>query len=125
MIWEANRAVRLRGAADVVADIMRPPALSAYPRARAVLEAHPDLAWARLTSVGEQTWGQISDELVFVLLADFTGEEATVNAVARSRDGRGQPRRARADLPVAAGRRAALAADRQALTPAGWGGYGC
>jgi hypothetical protein len=79
-IWEANRAVRLRSAADVVADIKRPPALSAYPRARAVLEAHADLAWARLTSVGEQTWGPISDELVFVLRADFTGEEATVNA---------------------------------------------
>ncbi|HXO54018.1 MAG TPA: hypothetical protein VN888_24020 [Mycobacterium sp.] len=79
VIRAANRAVRLRIAADIVADITRPPALSAYPRARAVLEAHADLAWARLTSVSEHTWGPISDELVLALRADFTGDEATVN----------------------------------------------
>jgi hypothetical protein len=39
-----------------------------------------DLAWARLTSVSEQTRGPISDELVFALRADFAGDEATVNA---------------------------------------------
>ena len=80
VIRAANHAIRLRGAADIVADITSPPALSAYPRARAVLEAHADLAWARLTKVSEQTWGPISDELVLALRADFTGDEATVNA---------------------------------------------
>jgi hypothetical protein len=38
------------------------------------------LAWARLTSVSEQTWGPISDELVLALRANFTGDEATLNA---------------------------------------------
>jgi hypothetical protein len=76
----ANRAGRLRSAADIVADIKRPPALSAYPRARAVLQPHADLAWARLSRVREHTWGPISDELVLALRADFLGDEATVNA---------------------------------------------
>jgi hypothetical protein len=80
VIRAANRAVRLRSAADAVTDIKRPPPLSAYPRARAVLEAHADSVWGRLTSVSEQTWGPISDELVLAFRADFTGDEAAVNA---------------------------------------------
>ncbi len=37
-----HRALRLRGAADLIADIPTPPPLSAYPKVRAVVEIHMD-----------------------------------------------------------------------------------
>lgn len=41
VVRASNRAMRLRAAADLVADIVPPP-LDAYPLARNVLEAHAD-----------------------------------------------------------------------------------
>jgi len=70
----------LRSAADIIADIKTPPPLSAYPRARAVLEAHADSVCARLAGVTDQTWGPISDEFVLALRAEFTGDETAVKA---------------------------------------------
>jgi hypothetical protein len=80
VIRAANRAIRLRTAADVIADIPTPPPLSAYPRARAVLEAHAESVAERLKGATARTWPPVSDELVVALRAESTGDEAAVNA---------------------------------------------
>lgn len=80
IIRAANRAIRLRTAADVIADIPTQPPLSAYPRTRAVLEAHAESVAERLKGVTDGTWPPISDEFVLALRAEFTGDEAAVNA---------------------------------------------
>jgi uncharacterized membrane protein YccC len=80
VVRAAGRAVRLRSAVDTIADIKTPPPLSAFPRARAVLEAHADSFLARLAGVTDQTRGPIGDEFVLALRAAFTGDEAAVNA---------------------------------------------
>jgi Fusaric acid resistance protein-like len=80
VVRAANRAVRLRSAVDTIADIKTPPSLSAYPRARAVLEAHAESVRARLAGVTDQTRGPISDEFVLALRAEYTGDEAAVTA---------------------------------------------
>jgi uncharacterized membrane protein YccC len=81
VVRAASRAVRLRCVADIIADIEYPARTeSAYPRARAVLEAHADSVCARLAGVTEQTWGPIADEFVLALRAEFTGDEGAVNA---------------------------------------------
>jgi hypothetical protein len=79
-VHAANRAVRLRGAADVIADIKTPPPLSAYPRARAVLEAHAESVSERLAGVTDRSWPLISDEFVLALRAESTGDDAAVSA---------------------------------------------
>jgi uncharacterized membrane protein YgaE (UPF0421/DUF939 family) len=75
----AHSAVRLRIAADIIADIKTPPA-SAYPLACAVLEAHADSVCARLAGVTDQTWSPITAEFVLALRAEYTGAEAAVEA---------------------------------------------
>jgi uncharacterized membrane protein YccC len=80
VVQAAGRAVRLRSAVDTIADIKTPPSLSAFPRARAVLEAHADSFLARLASVTDQTRGPIGDEFVLALRAESTDDEAAVNA---------------------------------------------
>jgi len=80
VVRAANRAIRLRGTAEAIADIKTPPPLSAYPRARAVLEAHTEAVADRLASVGDTVWAPISDEFVLALRAESTGDEAAVNA---------------------------------------------
>jgi hypothetical protein len=80
VIRAANRAVRLRCAADVIADIKDPAPQSPYPRACAVLEAHADSACARIAGVTEQTSGPITDGFVLALRAEFTNDERALNA---------------------------------------------
>jgi hypothetical protein len=80
VVRAANRAVRLRIAADIIADIKTPPPLSQYSRARAVLEAHADSVRDRLAGATAQTWDPICDEFVLALREHFTGDEAAVTA---------------------------------------------
>jgi uncharacterized membrane protein YgaE (UPF0421/DUF939 family) len=80
VVRAANRTVRLRSTADIIADIKVPPPQSTYPRARAVLEAHADAVGARLAGVTAQTRGPITDEFVLALRAESTGDEAAVNS---------------------------------------------
>src|SRR5262249_52043768 len=47
-VQRANRAVRLRAAAELIADVPPPP-LGVYPRTRGVLEAHAEAIFTRLT----------------------------------------------------------------------------
>ena len=51
VVRASNRAMRLRAAADLIADIVPPP-LGVYPRAREVLETHTAAVWARLDGSG-------------------------------------------------------------------------
>jgi uncharacterized membrane protein YccC len=80
VVRSANRAIRLRGTAEVIADIKTPPPLSAYPRARAVLEAHTESVAERLAGTTDKTWTPISDEFVLALRAEATGDETAINA---------------------------------------------
>jgi Fusaric acid resistance protein-like len=80
IVRAANRAIRLRTAGEVIADIPTPPPLSAYPRTRSVLETHAESVAERLKGETDRTWAPVSDEFVIALRAEFTGDEAGVNA---------------------------------------------
>ena len=80
VVRSANRAIRLRGAADIIADITAPQHVSEYPRARAVLEAHAESVSERLIGVSAKTWPPVSDEFVLALRAECTGGEAAVDS---------------------------------------------
>lgn len=82
VVRASSRAVRLRAAADLIADIVPPP-LAVYPRARAVLEAHAAAICARFDgSVGGATGltAPISDDLVPALRAEAGEGELAVSA---------------------------------------------
>ncbi|MGY4708244.1 FUSC family protein [Mycolicibacterium sp. CBM1] len=80
VVRAANRAVRLRAAADLIADTVPPP-LGVYPRAREVLEAHAAAICARLDGTdATATAGPISDDLVPALRAEAGGGELAVSA---------------------------------------------
>jgi uncharacterized membrane protein YccC len=79
MVRAANRALRLRGAADVIADI-RPPPLGPYPRTRAVLEEHAESVCDRFAGKLYRTWPPISDDFVHTLRAESPRREQAVSA---------------------------------------------
>jgi hypothetical protein len=82
VVRASSRAIRLRAAADLIADIVPPP-LAVYPRARAVLEAHAAAICARFDgSVGGTTGltAPISDDLVPALRAEAGDDELAVSA---------------------------------------------
>ena len=82
VIRAANRAIRVRTAAELIADVVPPP-LTAYPRVREVLET------ARRRSICERLHGRrarrtisgpISDDFVLALRAEAGGDELSVAA---------------------------------------------
>ena len=75
-----NRVIRLRSAADIIADIKWPPPLAAYPRAKKMLERHADAVCDRLAGRMAARWPPISDDFVPALRAESTGDEAAVSA---------------------------------------------
>ena len=79
-IRAANRAVRLRNAAELIADVTPPP-LTAYPRVRRVLETHTAAVCDRLRgATPEHDTGPISDDFVLGLRAESDGSELSVAA---------------------------------------------
>jgi hypothetical protein len=80
VVRAANRATRLRIAADVIADIRTLPAHSPYPRARTVLEEHAASVSQRLTGESTKAWRPISDEFVRALRAEGTQDAAAISA---------------------------------------------
>ncbi|HEX2283657.1 MAG TPA: FUSC family protein, partial [Mycobacterium sp.] len=68
VVRAANRAIRLRAAAELIADVVPPP-LGVYPRTREVLEAHAEVICGRLTGDGGQPLASISDDFVLALRA--------------------------------------------------------
>lgn len=77
-----NRVIRLRTAADLIADIPTPPPLTAYPTVRAVLEAHVDRICLRLSGQvdPDQEWVPISDDFVLALRSEAGGDDLSVAA---------------------------------------------
>src|SRR6476659_7159661 len=73
VVRAANRAIRLRAAAELIADVVPPP-LGAYPRTREVLERHAEAICARLTGDPGRELQSISDDFVLALRTDATGD---------------------------------------------------
>lgn len=74
IVRAANRAVRLRAAAELVADVVPPP-FGVYPRARELLEQHADVICAQRV-----TGPSISDDFVLALRAEATDNALAVSA---------------------------------------------
>ncbi|BBX67315.1 FUSC family protein [Mycolicibacterium psychrotolerans] len=77
-----NRAIRLRAAADLIADIPTPPPLSAYPDVREVIEAHAGAICERVAGRPdpEHPWAPISDDFVRALRAQMRDDDLGVSA---------------------------------------------
>jgi uncharacterized membrane protein YccC len=73
VVRAANRAIRLRAAAELIADVVPPP-LGVHPRTREVLEAHAEAICARLTADPGRELQPISDDFALALRADATGD---------------------------------------------------
>jgi hypothetical protein len=69
VVRAANRAIRLRAAAELIADVVPPP-LGVYPRTREVLESHTEAICSRLTGGPGRALESISDDFVLALRAD-------------------------------------------------------
>ena len=78
--------MRMRTAADLIADIQWPPPLTAYPRAKKILEAHTDAVCDRLAGRDDTVWPPISDDLVPALRAESTDGEADEPLARRASD---------------------------------------
>ncbi|WP_137146282.1 FUSC family protein [Mycolicibacterium sp. CR10] len=77
-----NRAIRLRAAADLIADIPTPPPLGAYPEVRAVVESHVDAISDRLAGRfdPEKQWVPISDDFVRALRSEARADILGISA---------------------------------------------
>ncbi|WP_370332294.1 FUSC family protein [Mycolicibacterium hippocampi] len=77
-----NRAIRLRSAADLIADIPTPPPLSAYPKVRVVLESHADAICDRLAGRFDPqgSWAPIADDFVLALRSEARDDDLGVSA---------------------------------------------
>ncbi|BBY81041.1 fusaric acid resistance protein [Mycolicibacterium pulveris] len=65
----ANRAVRLRAAAELIADVVPPP-LGVYDQTKAVLETHAKVVTERITGSSQESLPPISDDFVMTLRAE-------------------------------------------------------
>ena len=79
VVRAANRAIRLRAAAELIADVVPPP-LGVYERTREVLESHADAIEARLTGDPGRELHTISDDFVLSLRADATNDDLAISA---------------------------------------------
>ncbi|WP_059014992.1 FUSC family protein [Mycobacterium sp. M26] len=80
VVRASNRAIRLRAAADLIADIVPPP-LGVYPQAREVLERHTAAVCARLDGTDPTaSLPPISDALVPALRAEAGAGDLAVSA---------------------------------------------
>jgi uncharacterized membrane protein YccC len=79
VVRAANRAIRARAAAELIADVVPPP-LGTYPRTCKVLENHAEAICARLTGDQGRELESISDDFVLALRADATGNELAISA---------------------------------------------
>ncbi len=80
VVTAANRAVRLRAAAELIADVVPPP-LGVYPKTRELLEEHAEAVCERLSGADTDHARQpISDDVVLALRAEATGDELSISA---------------------------------------------
>jgi hypothetical protein len=74
VITAANRAIRLRAVAELIADVVPPP-LGVYAKSREVLEDHADAVCARLLGADAgEALAPISDDFVLALRAEATAD---------------------------------------------------
>ena len=79
VLRRANRAIRLRGAADLIADVAEPPPALSYLRTRAVLDQHADLVCERMSGRSDMLGDTpISTDFVIALRADAHREDDPV-----------------------------------------------
>lgn len=80
VIRRANRAIRLRGAADLIADIPTLPAPDSYPNARTVLDAHATLVTDRMTGRTDRPLEStgLSEHFITALRAESAAAEHPV-----------------------------------------------
>jgi uncharacterized membrane protein YccC len=79
VVRAANRAIRLRAAAELITDVVPPP-LGVYDQTRAVLEAHTDAVCGQITGGAVGTPTPISDDFVTALRAEATDDDLAVAA---------------------------------------------
>jgi uncharacterized membrane protein YccC len=79
VVRAANRAIRLRSAAELITDVVPPP-LGVYPRTCEVLEAHAQAICARLIGGSARELQSISDDFVLALRADATDDDLAISA---------------------------------------------
>jgi hypothetical protein len=80
VIRASNRAIRVRTAAELIADVVPPP-LAAYPRVRKVLEVHTTAICERLDGrASTQRLGPIGDDFVLALRAETGGTDLSIRA---------------------------------------------
>jgi len=80
VITAANRAIRLRAAAELIADVVPPP-LGVYAKTREVLETHTEAVCERLSGVDPApSLPPISDDFVLSLRAEATGDSMSISA---------------------------------------------
>jgi uncharacterized membrane protein YccC len=80
VIRAANRAVRVRTAAELIADVVPPP-LSPYPRVREILEVHTTAIAERLDGrPSTRALSPISDDFVLALRAEADGTDLAIRA---------------------------------------------
>jgi len=79
-IRAVNRAVRVRTAAELIADVVPPP-LTAYPRVREVLELHTSVIRERLHGRRPvHDLGPIGDDFVLALRAEAGSDDLSIRA---------------------------------------------
>jgi hypothetical protein len=80
VITAANRAIRLRAAAELIADVVPPP-LGVYPKTREVLEAHAESVCTRLLATGAgRSLPPISDDFVLALRSEAAEDAMSISA---------------------------------------------
>jgi uncharacterized membrane protein YccC len=79
VVRSANRAIRLRAAAELIADVVPPP-LGVYPRTRDVVEAHASVVCDLVTGRGSAARQPISDEFVRALRSEAADDDLAVPA---------------------------------------------
>ncbi len=80
VVRAANRAIRLRAAAELIADVVPPP-LDVFARTRAVLERHTEAVCRQLTGGdADEALPPISDDFVLALRAEATDDDLSVAA---------------------------------------------
>jgi uncharacterized membrane protein YccC len=80
VVRSANRAVLVRTAGDMIADIKMLPPSGTYPFTRALLETHADSLGDRLSGRRDAIEHPITEEFVRSLRAEATGESVAVEA---------------------------------------------
>lgn len=78
-VRSANRAVRLRAAAELITDVVPPPH-GVYSKTREVLETHAEAICARATGAAPRSLPRLSDDFVTALRGETTDDELAVSA---------------------------------------------